>query len=72
MNKNQLEAMRRDKLIEILVSYTSNEAEQDHITVMVQNNATVKDYVIALADGLKYGNWPWVNYSVKSITERTE
>lgn len=28
-----------------------------------------KDYIIALADGLKYGNWPWTNYQ-KQMEDR--
>ena len=54
-------------LIEILRGYAymqhGHEQEaMDTINKMVKNNATVKEYVMTLADGLLYGNWPWTTY----------
>jgi hypothetical protein len=54
---------RTDKLVEILRSYAIHQNEFDTINQMRLNNASVKDYAYALVDGLKYGNWPWVNHS---------
>jgi hypothetical protein len=59
------EQYRKEKLIEVLKSYTSTREEYNTIINMVNNKATVKDYAYALTDGLKWGNWPWVNHSIK-------
>ena len=52
-----------EALEEILLSYANTIDEKIIVTNMANNNATVKDYVLALADGLKYGNWPWITYN---------
>ena len=53
---------RCQDLKKVLMSYTSNNFELDFVINMEDNNPdiTPKDYVLALADGLKYGNWPWI------------
>ena len=62
-NEYQLNYMRVDKLLEVLISYAPDGSENEHINKMVQSNAQPKDYILALHDGLKYGNWPWVNHN---------
>lgn len=59
---------RKDYLIQIIRGYAYNNhgKEQqlmDVVNTMIKNNATVKDYVLALSDGLRYGNWPWTTNS---------
>jgi len=52
-------------LNKILLSYAETpHARELIIKNFITNEATVKDYVLALADGLLYGNWPWVSYSI--------
>lgn len=50
------------ELENILLSYANTINEKLVVTGMSHNNPNVtpKDYILALADGLKYGNWPWV------------
>lgn len=60
-----------EALEEILLSYANTIDEKIIVTNMANNNATVKDYVLALADGLKYGNWPWITYNRPWITYDT-
>jgi hypothetical protein len=49
------------KLYDVLYSYTNDFNEASVVRKMREDKATVKDYIYALADGIKYGNWPWVN-----------
>jgi hypothetical protein len=53
--------VRIAKLYDVLYSYTNNIDEASVVRKMREDKATVKDYIYALADGIKYGNWPWVN-----------
>lgn len=55
-----------EHLEEILLSYANTIKEKLVVTKMGINNASVKDYVLALADGLRYGNWPWTSYNAKN------
>lgn len=70
INDNQ----KCDLLERILRSYCPNDGKSykfiDKMTL--DKNIKPLDFVIALADGLKYGNWPWTNYSKpKSEHSRT-
>ena len=59
LTKPQIENSIND-LEGLLIRYADT---TDNVTVVLnmrKNNATIKDYVLALADGLKYGNWPWI------------
>ena len=55
------EYTRKERLEQILISYSNTMAERQTIIDM-RGHSSVKDYVLALADGLKYGNWPWTTY----------
>lgn len=50
------------QLSNILMTYCQGNKKAWQVYEDMKNNpdTTVKDYVLALADGLKYGNWPWV------------
>jgi hypothetical protein len=52
--------VRIAKLYDVLYSYTNDFNEASVVRKMREDKATVKDYIYALADGIKYGNWPWV------------
>lgn len=60
------EKQKESNLIAVLRSYAfeadSPSEAFECINKMIKNNATSKDYVYALCDGLKYGNWPWITH----------
>lgn len=51
---------RIDELENILLSYADTPYHKALVVDKFGDTATVKDYILALADGLKYGNWPWI------------
>lgn len=59
---------RKDKLELILLSYASN-IEQRNVIHNNFRNANIKDYVYALCDGLRYGNWPWIQHNQSKNNE---
>jgi len=62
------DAVRKTKLLAVLESYTTESLQLSFVYKMRNdNNVTPKDCVMALADGLMYGNWPWTNYSNLNI-----
>ena len=50
-------------LSSVLKAYCPHSDAHEFIVNTMDNNpeVTPKDYVLALADGLKYGNWPWIS-----------
>lgn len=50
-----------DDLEKLLYRYCENQDEQLVVAGMRAKKATILDYILALSDGLKYGNWPWSN-----------
>ena len=57
---------RMDNLEEILLSYaTTIHEKQLVVQKFPEDTSTVKDYVLALADGLQYGHWPWTDFTSK-------
>lgn len=63
--------IRRDALSGILRSYAVLEEQQAIIDKMHNDKEiTTKDYVMALADGLLYGNWPWIIHSQPKSLEK--
>ncbi len=64
---------RIEDIKNVLVSYANEYDKENGGYIAIQavqkmaGESTVKDYVMALADGLKYGNWPWTQYSQSNI-----
>ena len=57
-------------LNKILMSYADTPfARELVIKNFITNEGSVLDYIIALSDGLKYGNWPWVNNSQRLLNQ---
>lgn len=54
---------RIESLEAILLSYCTTVQDCIVVQKMMTDTVTPKDYVLALSDGLRYGNWPWSNYS---------
>lgn len=63
---------RIEGLEAILLSYCKSVNDMQIVNRMMTDKVTPKDYVLALADGLRYGNWPWSNYSVNKFKQTTE
>jgi hypothetical protein len=59
------------QLSNIIHSYAPNSNATKLVNQKLDWNrdATIKDYVMALADGLLYGNWPWVTLSKPKTVE---
>lgn len=59
------EYKNRQELNKILMTYAIYESSKAIKIVEDMNNekTSTLDYVLALADGLRFGNWPWTNYS---------
>lgn len=65
------ERQRLTALHNILRSYANEQTTEDNKDVIntvcrkmaESDDITPKDYVLALSDGLKYGNWPWTSYN---------
>lgn len=56
--------INRIKLANVLMSYAINSGLNNQLAIqkvheMKADKTPVKDYVLALSDGLRYGNWPW-------------
>jgi hypothetical protein len=62
---------RRYKLFQVLHSY-ANTVEQHASVAKMYPMASELDYIIALADGLKYGNWPWIIHTKPSLHKGCE
>lgn len=64
ISKEQLlkraEDLRLRNAMDLLYSYATTDKEIEAVVKMHKNNASVKDYILALNDGLRFGNWPWV------------
>lgn len=73
LNKHQLnkrlEESRIKNAMDLLFSYADTPEAVNVVRAMYKNEAGVKDYIIALADGILYGNWPWVNHQLKKTLE---
>lgn len=63
-NQEQLRKRAEDNRIrfaqDLLFSYCDSDIATASVVQMHKNNASVKDYILALHDGLRYGNWPWI------------
>ena len=58
--------MRAEKLGEVLESYAKTDEERGIAKLLISSRDTtdqerVIEIAYAIVDGLKYGNWPWVN-----------
>lgn len=58
------ETERCDLLERVLRSYCPNDGySYKAVDEMARDRKTkAKDYIYAIVDGLKWGNWPWVHY----------
>ena len=66
----KIEEIRKNKLATVLESYANNVDEIRIVQAMKENKETTpKDYVLALADGLRFGNWPWIEPQLKKTLE---
>ena len=64
-----LDSERKNHLHQVLESYipenndpisiSNDKAIEIMLNMLHDESVTTKDYVLALADGLRYGNWPW-------------
>ena len=58
------ELERKTALNKVLMSYADTPSARELvIRNFITNEGSVIDYIIALSDGLRYGNWPWTQYS---------
>ena len=59
----------KESLHNILEHYAPTRNAQEICNAKLNiHAASINDYIIALADGLKYGNWPWVTHYNKPIS----
>lgn len=74
-NKEQLirraEDLRLRNAQDLLFSYCDSDFATSKVMEMHKNNASVKDYILALADGLRYGNWPWIDFNSRALMNQT-
>jgi hypothetical protein len=61
--RQRAEDLRLKHAQDLLFSYCDTDIATEWVVKMHKNNASVKDYVMALAEGLKYDNWPWITHS---------
>jgi len=63
---------RINALETILMTYAPS-SDAIHIIRNMRKDSTIKDYVMALADGLLYGNWPWcLNRNIAGLKAQSE
>jgi len=70
LNRNN--SISKYHLFEALLSYCNTPEESKLINDMMINDSSELDFVLALSDGIRYGNWPWTQHSLPKSFKGSE